>query len=58
MNGYIAFYRGRRMEIWAETSYAAQQEAARKFKAKKPHEVVVVMAERADGSPVIHTPDF
>lgn len=58
MNGYICFYRGKKLEVHAETSYAAQEQAALKFKAKKSWEVTVVLAERADGSEVTHTPDF
>lgn len=57
MNGYIAFYRGKKMEVNAETSYQAQQKAAQAFKAKKSYEVHVVLAEK-DGEQVTHTPDF
>ncbi len=55
MNGYKAFYRGRMCEVRAETSYGAQRIAAEKFKARKTHEVTVVLCERADGSQVVHT---
>lgn len=59
MNGYIAFYKGRRTEVHADTSYAAQGKAAAFFKVpkKKEHEVTVMLAEK-DGQPVVHTPDF
>lgn len=57
MNGYIAFYRGKKMEVNAETSYQAQQKAAQAFKTKKSYEVQVVLAEK-DGEQVTHTPDF
>lgn len=53
MNGYIALYRGKRLEVYAETSYQAQQEAARQFKAKKSYEVTVYLAEK-DSQPVVH----
>lgn len=53
MNGYIALYRGKQIEIHADTSYAAQQEAARLFKAKKSYEVTVYLAEK-DEQPVMH----
>ena len=56
-NGYIAFYRGQKKEVYAETSYKAQQEAAKLFKAKKSYEVTVVLAEK-DGEDVVHRPDF
>lgn len=54
MNGYIAFYRGRRTEVHADTSYAAQTKAAAIFKARKQWEVDVVLVEKpgADGVPV------
>ena len=35
MNGYIAFYRGRKAEVHADTAYEAQQKAAALFKARK-----------------------
>jgi hypothetical protein len=57
MNGYIAFFRGRQIEVYAASSYAAQQEAAKQFKARKSYEVMVVLAEK-DGKQVTHTPDF
>lgn len=52
--GYIAFYKGRRLELYASGQLAARDEAARQFKAKKPYEVTVVLAEK-DGETVIHT---
>ena len=51
LNGYVAFYRGRRAEVYAETSYQAQQSAAKLMKAKKAYEVAIVLAEK-DGAPV------
>ncbi len=54
MNGYIAFYRGKKIEVHAETSYKAQQIAALQFKAKKTWEVTVVLAEK-QGEPVSHS---
>ena len=55
MNGYIAFYRGRQIEVYAESSYQAQQKAAAIFKTKKSYEVTVVIAEK-DGEQVTHSP--
>lgn len=55
MNGYIAFYRGKQLEVYAESSYQAQQKAAAQFKARKSHEVSVVLCERSDGSQVTHS---
>jgi hypothetical protein len=54
MNGYIAFYRGKRAEVYADTSYEAQQKAAIVFKAKKSYEVTVMLAEK-NGVEVVHT---
>lgn len=55
MNGYIAFYKEKQIEVMAETSYAAQQKAAQAFKARKPYEVTVVLAEK-NGEQVTHAP--
>ena len=55
--GYIALWRGKRIEVYANTSYEAQQKAAAILKAKKAYEVTVMLAERA-GEPVVHTADF
>lgn len=57
MNGYIAFYKGGRLEVYAETKYEAQKKAAEQFKAKKSYDVAIELAEK-DGKPVIIVPDF
>ena len=57
MNGYIAFYKGKSTEVHAESSYAAQLKAAKFFKARKSHEVTVVLAE-LNGEQVVHVADF
>jgi hypothetical protein len=59
MNGYIGFYNGKRMEIYAETSYAAYQKAIDHWKVPKTKRgmVSVVIAEK-DGKPVVHSPVF
>jgi hypothetical protein len=54
MNGYIAFYRGKQLEVFADSSYAAQQKAAALFKARKAYEVTVMLAE-LDGKQVAHS---
>lgn len=54
MNGYIAFYKGRKTEVMADTSYEAQQKAAKHFKAKKSYEVTVMLAEK-NGQQVVHS---
>ena len=53
MNGYKAFYKGRELDIYAATSYAAQIAAAAQFKAKKAHEITIVLCE-LNGAQVIH----
>ena len=55
MNGYIALYRGKRFEVYAETKSDAQLLAATHFKARKAHEVDVYFCERPDGSTVLQS---
>ena len=52
MNGYKAFYRGKTTEVHAETSFKAQEAAAKIFKAKKSYEVTVMLCEK-DGEQVV-----
>lgn len=54
MNGYVCFFKGKRIEVYANTSYDAQKKAAEIFRAKKSYEVTVVIAEK-DGAPIIHS---
>jgi uncharacterized protein (DUF952 family) len=56
VNGYIAFYKGKQVEVYANTSYEAQQKAAVMFKVKpaKSYDVAVVLAER-NGQQVVHS---
>jgi len=54
MNGYKAFYRGKTCEIYAQTSFEAQKAAALIFKARKTHEVSVVLCEKG-GEQVTHS---
>lgn len=55
MNGYKAFWRRKSVEVHADTSYDAQQKAAKLLGAKKTYEVTVVLCEK-DGEQVVHTP--
>lgn len=57
MNTYVAFYRKRKVEVEAKTSYEAQIAAAVLLNARKRYEVTVVLAKK-DGVPVTHHPDF
>ena len=56
MNGYVCFYRGKRIEVLAESSYAAQQRAVLQLSAGRKKvrgsDVVVVLAEQ-DGQQVV-----
>jgi hypothetical protein len=45
MFGFKAFYRGKTCMVNAATSYQAQMEAAKLFKAKKSYEVTVVLCD-------------
>lgn len=57
MNGYKAFWREKRCEVYAQTAYEAQKLAAIEMKVlpKKRHEVTVVLCEK-DGETVPHNP--
>ena len=56
-NGYICFYKGKQIEVYAKTSYEAQEKAAEIFKAKKSYQVSVHLAEK-EGKEIIHLPLF
>jgi len=47
MNTYHAFYNGKKIELQAPTTYAAQQAAAKTFKAKKSWQVSIVLVATA-----------
>lgn len=57
MNGYKAFYKGKTLEVYANSSYEAQQKAAAQFKAKKSYNVTVVLCEK-QGQQITHIADF
>ena len=56
MNGYICFYNRQRIEVRADSSYGAQQAAAKELKvpAKKQYMISVVLAEK-NGEQVTHS---
>jgi hypothetical protein len=56
-NGYVAFYKGKRIEVNADTMYGAQKTAAKHFNAKKEWEVNVSLAE-VDGKPYMQSTAF
>jgi hypothetical protein len=57
MNGYKAFYKGKEIEVHAESSYGAQKEAARLLGVpeKKRPAITVILCEKA-GNQVTHNP--
>lgn len=46
MNGYICLYKGKRIEVYADTTLQAQTIAAKQLKARKAYEVTVGLAEK------------
>ena len=59
MNGYIAFFGSKQIELYASSLYEAKQKAIAQFNPpkSKQHMVSVMLAEK-DGHSVVHTPDF
>jgi len=55
--GYMAFYNSKQAEVWADSSYQAQQRAVNYFKPpkSKKHLVHVQLCEK-NGEQVVHTP--
>ena len=56
MNGYICTWskKNKKIEVYANTTYEAQQIAAEKLGCKKSFEIDVWLAEKG-GEPVIHS---
>lgn len=54
LNKYKAFWRSKTTVVQAATSYAAQEKAAKFFKAKKQYEVHVILCEK-DGETVLQS---
>jgi hypothetical protein len=57
LNGYIAFYKDKQIEVYATSSYQAQTIAAEMMKAKKAYDVTVMLAEK-NGKEIIHNPSI
>lgn len=57
MNGYICFFNGRTVEVYAASSYEAQKKAAQELKVKpnKQYMITVCLAER-EGQSVSMSP--
>ncbi len=47
-------YKGRQVEVYAESKLAAQEEGAKMLKARKSYDVITVLCE-VDGGEVTHT---
>ena len=56
--GYIAFYKGRRYEVYGKSLLAARDIVQKHTKAKKGWEINITVAEKPDGAAVIHTATF
>ena len=56
--GYVCFYNGKRIEVYAPTVLAAQKKVAEQLKIppRKQYLISVTLCERPDGTEVIHTP--
>jgi hypothetical protein len=46
-NGYICMYKGKKFEVYADTTYEAQQICAKQNKIKKAYEISVFLCEKA-----------
>lgn len=60
MNGYVCFYRDKRLEVYADTLWNAKEKAIQEFKLegkKSRFEVSVHLAE-LQGKPVVHVADI
>ncbi|MFK4131985.1 hypothetical protein ACI2KR_06775 [Pseudomonas luteola] len=56
MYGYIAFFNGKRAELYADSLFDAKLKAIAHFKpAKSKQHLVSVMLAEKDGEPVIHS---
>lgn len=56
-SGYVYFYNGQRIELYAKSAVDAKDKAVAYFKAPKTkrHMVYGMIAEDKDGNPVIHS---
>lgn len=55
MNGYVVFYNGKHIDVYADTLYAAKLKAIAELKVPKSKQglLSVILAEK-DGVPVTH----
>jgi hypothetical protein len=62
MNGYVCIYNNQRIELYANSSYSAQELAVTQFqkgtrKKVKGYNIIVVLCE-IDGEQVVHSTSF
>lgn len=57
-HGYVAFYKGKRYEVYGKTLLEARGVVQKHVKTKKPWDINIMVAERPDGSTVVHAPNF
>ena len=62
MNGYVCIRKNQRVEVYANTTYEAQQMALKHFAKNnrgkvKGYEIAVSLCEK-DGETITHKPDF
>lgn len=58
-NGYVAMYRGKRLDVWANTLIEARELAAREWRVRPNHQYKInVMLAHKDGKQVTHLPLF
>ena len=57
LNGYLCFYKNKKYEVYAESTYSAQLKCAKDNNIKKNSDIRVHLCEKA-GTPVIHIADF
>jgi nucleotide-binding universal stress UspA family protein len=57
VNGYICFYKDKRVEVHADSAYAAQCAVAKALRVsdKNRWKITVCLAERSTGETVVHT---
>ena len=58
MNGYVVYIDGQRFEIYADTSFQAQQKALPLYRGRKKRPRVDVMLAELNGEQYTHVVDF
>ena len=54
LNGYLCFYNGKKIEVYAKSSFTAREEAAKILKVKKRYLISVVLCELNNGEQAAH----